>query len=55
MPSTNVDKIDLIDRRYLQFKIKMAELKKQRFEAIVEYRKKIDEEKINRILAGTYY
>jgi hypothetical protein len=55
MPNTNADKIDLIDRRYLQFKIKMAELKKQRFEAIVEYRKKIDEEKINRILAGTYY
>lgn len=55
MPTTNEERIDLIDRRYLQFKIRMAELKKQRFEAIVEYRKKIDEEKINRILSGTYY
>lgn len=55
MPVTDREKIELIDRRYLQFKIRMAELKKERFEAIIEYRKRIDEEKLRRIRAGTYY
>ena len=55
MPLTNDEKVELIDRRYLQFKIRMAELKKQRFEAIIEYRKKIDEEKLRRIRAGVYF
>jgi len=55
MPMTNKEKVELIDRRYLEFKIRMAELKKQRFEAIIEYRKAIDEEKIRRIRAGVYF
>lgn len=44
-----------MDRRYLEFKIRMAELKKQRFEAIIEYRKAIDKEKIRRVRAGVYF
>ena len=55
MPITNREKIELIDRRYLEFKIRMAELKKQRFEAIIEYRKAIDGEKLRKIRAGVYY
>ncbi|HPD73946.1 MAG TPA: hypothetical protein PLX95_01465 [bacterium] len=51
----NKEKIELIDRRYLEFKIRMAELKKQRFEAIIEYRKAIDAEKIRKIRAGVYF
>ena len=54
-PLTNQDKIELIDRRYLEFRIRMAELKRERFEAIIEYRKAIDQEKIRRIRAGVYY
>ncbi len=52
---TNRERIELMDRRYLEFKIRMAELKKQRFEAIIEYRKAIDAEKIRRIRAGVYF
>ncbi|MBW6441612.1 hypothetical protein K0B04_01720 [Patescibacteria group bacterium] len=52
---TNREKVELIDRRYLEFKIRMAELKKQRFEAIIEYRKRIDEEKLKKIRAGVYF
>jgi hypothetical protein len=52
---TNREKVELIDRRYLEFKIRMAELKKQRFDAIIEYRKKIDEEKLKRIRSGVYF
>jgi len=52
---TNQDKIELIDRRYLEFRIRMAELKKERFEAIIEYRKAIDQEKIRWIRAGVYF
>ncbi len=55
MSITNREKVELIDRRYLEFKIRMAELKKQRFEAIIEYRKAIDGEKLKRIRAGVYY
>ncbi|HNU76193.1 MAG TPA: hypothetical protein PKL88_00555 [bacterium] len=55
MSVTNKEKFELIDRRYLEFKIRMAELKKQRFEAIIEYRKAIDGEKLRRIRAGVYY
>lgn len=55
MPITNREKVELVDRRYLEFKIRMAELKKQRFEAIIEYRKAIDGEKLRRIRAGIYY
>ena len=55
MPSSNQEKIEMMDLRYLQFKVRMAELKKQRFEAIIEYRKKIDEEKLRRIRAGVYF
>lgn len=55
MPLTNSEKIELIDRRYLQFKIRMAELKQQRFDALIEYRKRIDEEKLRRIRAGVYF
>jgi len=51
----NKEKIELIERRYLEFKIRMAELKKQRFEAIIEYRKAIDAEKIRKIRAGVYF
>jgi hypothetical protein len=54
-PLTNQDKIELIDRRYLEFRIRMAELKRERFEAIIEYRKAIDQEKIRRIRAGVYF
>lgn len=54
-PLTNQEKIELMDRRYLEFRIRMAELKKQRFEAIIEYRKAIDQEKIRRIRTGVYY
>jgi len=52
---TNQDKIELIDRRYLEFRIRMAELKRERFEAIIEYRKAIDQEKIRRIRSGVYF
>lgn len=52
---TNKEKVELMDRKYLEFKIRMAELKKIRFEAIIEYRKKIDEEKLKRIRAGIYF
>ena len=55
MSITNREKVELIDRRYLEFKIRMAELKKQRVEAIIEYRKAIDGEKLRRIRAGVYY
>lgn len=55
MPITNREKVELVDKRYLEFKIRMAELKKQRFEAIIEYRKKIDEEKLKRVRAGVYF
>jgi len=55
VPITNREKVELFDRRYLEFKIRMAELKKQRFEAIIEYRKAIDGEKLRRIRAGVYY
>lgn len=54
-PLTNQEKIELMDRRYLEFRIRMAELKKERFEAIIEYRKAIDQEKIRRIRAGVYF
>jgi len=54
-PLTNQEKIELMDRRYLEFRIRMAELKKERFEAIIEYRKAIDQEKIRRIRTGVYY
>lgn len=52
---TNDEKIELIDRRYLEFKIRMAELKKARFEAIIAYRKAIDTEKLRQVRAGVYF
>ena len=55
MPLSNQEKIEMMDLRYLQFKVKMAELKKQRFEAIIEYRKRVDEEKLRRLRAGVYF
>jgi hypothetical protein len=54
-PLTDKEKIELMDRRYLEFKIRMAELKQERLQAIVEYRKLIDQEKLKRIRAGTYF
>lgn len=52
---TNREKVELIDRKYLEFKIRMAELKQKRFDAIIEYRKLIDQEKLKRIRAGSYF
>jgi hypothetical protein len=54
-PLTDKEKIELMDRRYLEFKIRMAELKQERLQAIVEYRKLIDQEKLKKIRAGTYF
>jgi hypothetical protein len=52
---TNREKVELVDRRYLEFKIRMAELRQERLQAVVEYRKLIDREKLMRIRAGTYF